>query len=143
MCKVRRKPLYIALKSERRSTLLCETSSKHPSNDFDVCSCKLKACYPFPDEFGPNYPKVLAICRFFIYYVIPLSIIAVFYMLMARHLMRSTRNIIGEMQGQVKFDCARLIIMWEESRCFVQIQFSILFFSLAFSKFSLIICRQF
>ncbi|XP_029660843.1 neuropeptide CCHamide-1 receptor-like [Formica exsecta] len=60
------------------------------------------ACYPFPDEFGPNYPKVLAICRFFIYYVIPLSIIAVFYMLMARHLMRSTRNIIGEMQGQVK-----------------------------------------
>ncbi|XP_070160044.1 neuropeptide CCHamide-1 receptor-like isoform X2 [Polyergus mexicanus] len=60
------------------------------------------ACYPFPEEFGPNYPKVLAICRFFIYYVIPLSIIAVFYMLMARHLMRSTRNIIGEMQGQVK-----------------------------------------
>ncbi|KAL6435116.1 hypothetical protein ACFW04_005309 [Cataglyphis niger] len=60
------------------------------------------ACYPYPEEFGPNYPKVLAICRFFIYYVIPLSIIAVFYMLMARHLMRSTKNIIGEMQGQVK-----------------------------------------
>ncbi|KMQ93083.1 neuromedin-b receptor [Lasius niger] len=60
------------------------------------------ACYPYPEEFGPNYPKVLLICRFFIYYVIPLSVIAVFYMLMARHLMRSTRNIIGEMQGQVK-----------------------------------------
>ncbi|XP_011262407.1 neuropeptide CCHamide-1 receptor isoform X1 [Camponotus floridanus] len=60
------------------------------------------ACYPYPEEFGSNYPKVLLICRFFIYYVIPLSIIAVFYMLMARHLMRSTRNIIGEMQGQMK-----------------------------------------
>lgn len=60
------------------------------------------ACYPYPEEFGSNYPKVLLICRFFIYYVIPLSIIAVFYLLMARHLMRSTRNIIGEMQGQMK-----------------------------------------
>ncbi|KYN04927.1 Neuromedin-B receptor [Cyphomyrmex costatus] len=61
-----------------------------------------KACYPFPEEFGPNYPKVVLICRFFIYYIIPLSIIAVFYILMARHLMRSTRNILGEMQGQIK-----------------------------------------
>ncbi|KAG7206715.1 hypothetical protein KM043_000388 [Ampulex compressa] len=60
------------------------------------------ACYPFPEEFGPNYPKTILICRFFIYYALPLGIIAVFYMLMARHLMRSTRNIPGEMQGQVK-----------------------------------------
>ncbi|KAL0113378.1 hypothetical protein PUN28_012506 [Cardiocondyla obscurior] len=61
------------------------------------------ACYPFPvEEFGMSYPKVIVICRFFVYYIIPLCIIAVFYMLMARHLMRSTRNILGEMQGQVK-----------------------------------------
>ncbi|CAL7950559.1 unnamed protein product [Xylocopa violacea] len=60
------------------------------------------ACYPFPEEFGPNYPKTILVCRFFIYYATPLSIIAVFYILMARHLMRSTRNIPGEMQGQVK-----------------------------------------
>nr|XP_033334377.1 neuropeptide CCHamide-1 receptor-like [Megalopta genalis]XP_033334386.1 neuropeptide CCHamide-1 receptor-like [Megalopta genalis] len=59
-------------------------------------------CYPFPEEFGPNYPKTILICRFFIYYAIPLTIIAVFYVLMARHLMKSTRNIPGEMQGQVK-----------------------------------------
>jgi hypothetical protein len=64
-----------------------------------------QACYPFPEEYGPNYPKVILICRFFIYYVIPLGIIAVFYMLMARHLMRSTKNIPGEMQGQVKLTC--------------------------------------
>ncbi|XP_076756167.1 neuropeptide CCHamide-1 receptor-like isoform X2 [Xylocopa sonorina] len=60
-----------------------------------------RACYPFPEEFGPNYPKTILVCRFFIYYATPLSIIAVFYILMARHLMRSTRNIPGEMQGQV------------------------------------------
>ncbi|XP_031845818.1 neuropeptide CCHamide-1 receptor-like isoform X3 [Nomia melanderi] len=61
-----------------------------------------QACYPFPIEFGPNYPKTILVCRFFIYYAIPLSIIAVFYILMARHLMKSTRNIPGEMQGQVR-----------------------------------------
>ncbi|XP_014475319.1 PREDICTED: gastrin-releasing peptide receptor-like [Dinoponera quadriceps] len=64
-------------------------------------------CYPFPEEFGPNYPKAILICRFFIYYMIPLGIIAVFYMLMARHLMHSTKNIPGEMQGQVKQVLAR------------------------------------
>ncbi|KOC66557.1 Gastrin-releasing peptide receptor [Habropoda laboriosa] len=60
------------------------------------------ACYPYPEEFGPNYPKTILLCRFFIYYAIPLSIIAIFYILMARHLMRSTRNIPGEMQCQVR-----------------------------------------
>ncbi|XP_032685638.1 neuropeptide CCHamide-1 receptor-like [Odontomachus brunneus] len=64
-------------------------------------------CYPFPEEFGPNYPKTIIICRFFFYYMIPLSIIAVFYILMARHLMHSTKNIPGEMQGQVKQVLAR------------------------------------
>ncbi|XP_018359747.1 PREDICTED: neuropeptide CCHamide-1 receptor-like [Trachymyrmex cornetzi] len=59
-------------------------------------------CYPFPKEFGPNYGKMIVTCRFFIYYVIPLTIIAVFYILMARHLMRSTRDILSEMQGQMK-----------------------------------------
>ncbi|XP_058794038.1 neuropeptide CCHamide-1 receptor-like isoform X1 [Phymastichus coffea] len=59
-------------------------------------------CYPFPDQFGPNYPKTVVICRFCIFYVVPLSIIAVFYILMARHLMQSTRNIPGEKQGQAK-----------------------------------------
>ncbi|XP_043482682.1 neuropeptide CCHamide-1 receptor-like [Leptopilina heterotoma] len=61
-----------------------------------------QTCYPFPEEFGPNYPKTVLLCRFFVYYAIPLSIIAVFYCLMARHLVQSTRNIPGEMQGQVK-----------------------------------------
>lgn len=60
-----------------------------------------QTCYPFPEEFGPNYPKTVLLCRFFVYYAIPLSIIAVFYCLMARHLVQSTRNIPGEMQGQV------------------------------------------
>ncbi|XP_076284641.1 neuropeptide CCHamide-1 receptor-like isoform X1 [Lasioglossum baleicum] len=59
-------------------------------------------CYPFPSEFGSSYPKTILICRFVIYYAVPLTIIAVFYILMARHLMISTRNIPGEMQGQLR-----------------------------------------
>ncbi|KAK1122323.1 hypothetical protein K0M31_009545 [Melipona bicolor] len=59
-------------------------------------------CYPYPAEFGPNYPRMILVCRFFIFYAVPLSIIAFFYILMARHLMHSTRNIPGEMQCQVK-----------------------------------------
>lgn len=65
-------------------------------------SISFRACYPYPPEFGPNYPKTILVCRFFIYYAVPLIIIAFFYILMARHLMRSTRNIPGEMQCQVK-----------------------------------------
>ncbi|XP_033346164.1 neuropeptide CCHamide-1 receptor-like [Bombus vosnesenskii] len=61
-----------------------------------------QACYPYPAEFGPNYPKTILVCRFFIYYAVPLSIIAFFYILMARHLIHSTRNIPGEMQCQLK-----------------------------------------
>ncbi|XP_006609593.1 neuropeptide CCHamide-1 receptor-like isoform X3 [Apis dorsata] len=56
-------------------------------------SISFRACYPYPPEFGPNYPKTILVCRFFIYYAVPLIIIAFFYILMARHLMRSTRNI--------------------------------------------------
>lgn len=62
----------------------------------------IKVCYPFPEEFGPSYPRTVLICRFFVYYALPLGVIAVFYLLMARHLVQSTRNMPGEMQGQVR-----------------------------------------
>lgn len=61
-------------------------------------------CYPFPDEFGPNYPKMIVLYRFLIYYVIPLIIISIFYVLMALHLIRSMKA-LGEMQVQVTYFC--------------------------------------
>ncbi|XP_046409409.1 neuropeptide CCHamide-1 receptor isoform X1 [Neodiprion virginianus] len=61
-----------------------------------------ETCYPFPEEFGPDYPRIVLICRFFIYYALPLAVIGVFYLLMARHLFQSTRNMPGEMQCQVR-----------------------------------------
>lgn len=60
------------------------------------------ACYPFPEEWGDVYPKTVVMAKFLFYYAIPLLIIAFFYSLMARHLILSTRNMPGEMQGQAR-----------------------------------------
>ncbi|XP_043279219.1 neuropeptide CCHamide-1 receptor-like [Venturia canescens] len=59
-------------------------------------------CYPFPEEYGVTYARWMIVSRFFIYYLIPLFIIGIFYLLMARHLFQSTKKIPGEMQGQEK-----------------------------------------
>jgi hypothetical protein len=59
-------------------------------------------CYPFPVSWGEMYAKSMVITKFFIYYAIPLVVISFFYLLMARHLILSTINIPGEMQGQAK-----------------------------------------
>lgn len=57
-------------------------------------------CYPFPEYWlDGEYPKVNVIMKFLILYIIPLTIIAVFYMNMANHLIVSTRNVPGEVQG--------------------------------------------
>ncbi|CAG7828242.1 unnamed protein product, partial [Allacma fusca] len=59
-------------------------------------------CYPYPPELGPNYPKIIVMFKFLVYYAVPLCFIATFYIIMARHLVLSTRNMPGEAQGQAK-----------------------------------------
>ncbi|XP_061398769.1 neuropeptide CCHamide-1 receptor-like, partial [Musca vetustissima] len=58
-------------------------------------------CYPFPEEWGWEYAKLMVLLRFLVYYAIPLVIIGVFYILIARHLMYAA-NVPGEMQGAVR-----------------------------------------
>ncbi|KAF6210431.1 hypothetical protein GE061_013537 [Apolygus lucorum] len=65
------------------------------SNDTEI-----EFCTPFPPEFGEMYKKSIVLFRFLGYYAGPLFIIAAFYTLMARHLVLSTRNMPGELQGQ-------------------------------------------
>ncbi|XP_030025314.1 neuropeptide CCHamide-1 receptor [Manduca sexta] len=60
---------------------------------------QILVCYPYPVEWGINYPKIMVLMRFLVYYSLPLLVIAVFYILMARHLVLSTQNVPGEMQG--------------------------------------------
>ncbi|XP_011878938.1 PREDICTED: gastrin-releasing peptide receptor-like [Vollenhovia emeryi] len=56
-------------------------------------------CSPFPAEFGAAYRKGIVIFKFLAYYVIPLCVIAGFYLGMAWHLALSTRNMPGELPG--------------------------------------------
>ncbi|XP_038222779.1 neuropeptide CCHamide-1 receptor-like [Zerene cesonia] len=60
---------------------------------------KFLVCYPYPVEWGDQYPKVMVLMKFLVYYSMPLAVIALFYILMARHLVLSTQNVPGEMQG--------------------------------------------
>lgn len=53
-------------------------------------------CSPFPPEYGDAYVKSVVLFRFLAYYACPLCIIGAFYVLMARHLVLSTKNMPGE-----------------------------------------------
>lgn len=62
----------------------------------------LHICYPFPSEWGEDYAKTIVLIKFLIYYAIPLFIIGVFYILIARHLIHSASNVPGETQGTMR-----------------------------------------
>lgn len=77
-------------------------------------------CYPFPEEWGFEYAKIMVLLRFLVYYAIPLVIIGVFYALIARHLMYAA-NVPGEMHGAVRqvskiklFTCCVCWAQWIE-----------------------------
>lgn len=48
-----------------------------------------------------DYAKLMVLLRFLVYYAVPLVIIGVFYILIARHLMYAA-NVPGEMHGAVR-----------------------------------------
>ncbi|XP_058464452.1 neuropeptide CCHamide-1 receptor-like [Malaya genurostris] len=62
----------------------------------------IEFCYPFPGEWGPEYARGIVLCKFLAYYAIPLCIIALFYALIARHLIHSAKHVPGETQGTVR-----------------------------------------
>ncbi|XP_063710131.1 neuropeptide CCHamide-1 receptor [Culicoides brevitarsis] len=59
-------------------------------------------CYPYPEEWGNEYRKTMVLTRLVVYFVAPLLVIAIFYALMAHHLIRSARDMPGEMHGAVR-----------------------------------------
>ncbi|EGI62856.1 Neuromedin-B receptor [Acromyrmex echinatior] len=56
-------------------------------------------CNPFPEEFGQIYRKSMVMFKFLAYYLIPLCVIAIFYLSMTWHLTLSTRNMPCELPG--------------------------------------------
>uniref|UniRef100_T1IY09 G-protein coupled receptors family 1 profile domain-containing protein n=1 Tax=Strigamia maritima TaxID=126957 RepID=T1IY09_STRMM len=57
-------------------------------------------CTPYPEHMGGLYPKLNVLFKFLVYYAIPLIVVASFYILMARHLLVSSQNLLGETQQQ-------------------------------------------
>ena len=57
-------------------------------------------CYPFPEDWGKVYAQSMVLGRFLVYYAIPLLIIAIFYTLIAKHLIVS--HVPGEKQGAIR-----------------------------------------
>lgn len=65
-------------------------------------------------EWGDNYPRTMVLIKFLVYYSLPLAVIALFYVLMARHLVLSTQNVPGEMQGTQRQVGKKLTIIEEQ-----------------------------
>ncbi|XP_054269653.1 neuropeptide CCHamide-1 receptor-like [Macrosteles quadrilineatus] len=65
-------------------------------------------CYPYPAEYGLAYAKGVVLAKFLIHYVIPFSTIAIVYIMIARQLIISTRN-ISLFPGGLQPHQARLI----------------------------------
>lgn len=59
-------------------------------------------CYPFPENMIPWYPRIMVLVKFSFLYVIPLSIIAIFYALMARHLLSASKDCVGANDSHIK-----------------------------------------
>ncbi|XP_077290640.1 neuropeptide CCHamide-1 receptor-like isoform X2 [Arctopsyche grandis] len=72
---------------------------------------QFEACYPFPEQWGPKYARTIVLGRFLIYYAIPLTVIGVFYALMARHLVLSVKNIPGELLARRQVKARRKVAM--------------------------------
>ncbi|KAF5270749.1 hypothetical protein FQA39_LY01487 [Lamprigera yunnana] len=93
-------------------------------------------CYPFPQDWlHHQYPKINVMMRFLILYILPLAIIAIFYLKMANYLIISTKNVPGEVQGTQKQIRARkkvaitvLIFVLVFAVCFLPSHVFMLFF---------------
>ena len=57
-------------------------------NETAIPQGNIVVCYPFPEEFGPVYAKVVVLLRFLVHYFQPLLIISTFYAIMTHHLLR-------------------------------------------------------
>ncbi|CAH0564396.1 unnamed protein product [Brassicogethes aeneus] len=66
---------------------------------FDEGDISFVVCYPYPSWLNNKYPQVMVLAKFCILYLVPLAIIAIFYICMAVYLIISTRNVPGEIQG--------------------------------------------
>ena len=85
-------------------------------------------CHPFPQHMHPWYPQLIVMLKFTMMYVIPLVIIATFYILMARSLIKTAKSALCDQKNAAakKQQKARVKVA-KISLCFVVI-FAVCFF---------------
>jgi bombesin-like receptor 3 len=77
-----------------------ELVASHLSNDV-LDGPAITVCYTYPTEWGEWYVQFHVVFRFVVYFAVPITVIAVFYALMARMLMVSTVQVPGDgVKGQ-------------------------------------------
>lgn len=60
----------------------------------------ITVCTPFPEAvYGKQNAKYMVLGKALVYYILPLCVIAFFYILMAKRLHASAREMPGELQG--------------------------------------------
>lgn len=59
-------------------------------------------CYPFPMDMYPWYPRTMVLVKFLLLYAIPLTLIGIFYALMARHLLSASKDCFGNNDTHIK-----------------------------------------
>ncbi|XP_054709405.1 neuropeptide CCHamide-1 receptor-like [Uloborus diversus] len=59
-------------------------------------------CYPFPENMKPWYPRTMVLVKFLLLYAIPLFLIGVFYALMARHLLKASKECLGTNDSHIE-----------------------------------------
>ncbi|CAH1230121.1 NMBR [Branchiostoma lanceolatum] len=64
-------------------------------NNTNLSRITMKTCMPFSPELIPVYPRAQTMGQFAVLYCVPLMTIAAFYILIARHLLITSRNIPG------------------------------------------------
>ena len=57
---------------------------------------EMPICYPYPEYMGPDFPKTIVLIKSITHYFLPLFTIGTFYIIMARHLLRSSRSLPGQ-----------------------------------------------
>ncbi|OQR72361.1 gastrin-releasing peptide receptor-like [Tropilaelaps mercedesae] len=56
-------------------------------------------CHPFPQHMQPWYPRIMVMVKFLVQYVIPLIVIATFYILMARSLIKTAKSTLCDQKN--------------------------------------------
>ena len=89
--------LYLKIPADNfNETQLLNTTDNGIAAAVNSTEREVLICYPFPERMGPNFAKTIVLIKGIAHYFLPLFTIGTFYVIMARHLLRSSHSIPGQ-----------------------------------------------